>query len=120
MSSVFSRRLAGVRGQCAKVVVTHDDAVVTSWPLECEQPDLGTIEQLAHLALAARRIDCRVHVEDATEAFVAVLELVGLADLLVRAAPTPPPSALGEVLGQPEDTEEPGVDEVVVPDDPVA
>jgi hypothetical protein len=102
-------------------VVTHDDVVVTSWPLECTQPDLGTVEQLAHLALAARRIDCRVHVEDASAPFVAVLELVGLAELLVREAPAAGgPDALREVLGQPEDREQSGVDEVVVPDDPVA
>src|SRR4051794_22077690 len=101
MSSTSRRRLAGVRDACARVVVTHDDVVVTSWPLECAQADLGTVERLAHLTLAARRIDCRVHVEDASAPFVAVLELVGLAELLVRETPpTGEPGALREVLGQ--------------------
>jgi hypothetical protein len=64
--------------------VTHNDAVVTSWPLPCRPPDLGMVEQLARLALTARRIGCVVHVQDASPQLNAVLELVGLADVLTK------------------------------------
>ena len=109
--------VAGVRGRGARVVVTHAGAVVTSWALPCRHPDLGMVEDLARLALAARRIDCAVHVQDASAELAAVLELVGLADVLTPASAS---SALGKVEGEAELGEQPGVDEVVVPDDPVA
>jgi hypothetical protein len=78
------------------------------------------VEDLARLALAARRINCAVHVQDASAELAAVLELVGLAGVLTQ----PPANATGaplrQVEGQAELGEQPGVDEVVVPDDPVA
>jgi hypothetical protein len=60
-----------------------------------------------------------VHVEDASPELAAVLELVGLASVLTPER-TGVAESLREVLGQAEDGEEPGVDEVVMPDDPVA
>ena len=55
--------------------------------------------------------------QDPSEELAAVLELVGLAEVLTPAAAS---GALRKVEGQAELGEEPGVDEVVVPDDPVA
>jgi hypothetical protein len=57
---------------------------------------------------------CRIELRDPGADLVALIDLVGLRDVV-------PVSALRvEVLGEPEDGEQARVDEVVVPDDPVA
>ena len=63
------------------------------------------VEQLARLRLEARRAGVDVALVDPPPALVELLELVGLRL---------------EVLGQTEGGEVPRVEEVVVPDDPVA
>ncbi|MFP5318689.1 MAG: hypothetical protein ACLGI2_10400 [Acidimicrobiia bacterium] len=78
------------------------------WPLPlCA--DLGLVDALAHLQLAARRAGGRIEVRGASPDLAGLLELVGLAGALAV-----------EVGGEPEGGEEVGVQEVVVPDDPVA
>lgn len=86
----------------ARVVIVHGVAEVASWPIEGS--GLAFVEELAWLALAARRAGYAVRLRD-VDADVA--RLLGLA-------------GLSEVFGQPEVPEQGGVEEVVVPDDPVA
>lgn len=54
--------------------------------LRCEVGDLAAdvigVEALARLALAARRRDCRVELAGATPQLCALVELLGLADVL--------------------------------------
>jgi hypothetical protein len=92
----------------AEVVLFCQDAEVASWPLICRNGvDLSVVDELARLQLEARRQGCSIWLRHACPDLAGLLELVGLADVL-------------QVGGQPEELEEAGVEEVVVPDDPVA
>jgi hypothetical protein len=89
----------------ATAVIVRGDTEVATWPVVGPgRPDLATVEAVARLHLHARRLGCAVRLRDLCPELAALLELVGL----------------GEVVGQPEDGEEPGVEEVVVGDDPIA
>lgn len=80
---------------------------MASWPLRCEGPvDLAVVDMLARWQLDARRHGCRIWLRRACPEMVELLQLVGLDDVL-------------QVGGEPEGGEEGGVQEVVVPDDPV-
>ena len=65
-------------------------------------PDLALVDALARLQLAARRQGRQIRIVNPPPELVELLDLVGLRV---------------EVLGEPEDGEQPGVEEVVVPDD---
>jgi hypothetical protein len=91
-----------------EVVLLCGDAEVASWPLVCGNGvDLAVVDDLARLSLAARRQGCSIWLRQACPDLVGLLQLVGLAGVL-------------QVGGQAEEGEEAGVEEVVVPDDPVA
>jgi len=92
----------------AEVVLLCDDAEVASWPLLCvDGVDLAVIDELARMQLDARRRGCSIWLRHACPDLVELLRLVGLAGVL-------------QVGGQTEGGEQAGVEEVVVPDDPVA
>jgi hypothetical protein len=93
----------------AEVVLLRDGAEVACWPLLCEpgRVDLRAVDALARLQLEARRQGCTVWLRRACPDLVQLLGLVGLAGVL-------------QVSGQAESLEQGGVEEVVVPDDPVA
>ncbi|QGV78904.1 STAS domain-containing protein [Streptomyces ficellus] len=57
------------------------------------RPNLATVEALARLRLTAQRRGRRMTVRDAQPALRALLELVGLADLLLVTPPATPPAA---------------------------
>jgi hypothetical protein len=109
----------------AEVVLLHDGAEVASWPLMCEggTVDLRVVNALARLQLNARRQGCTVWLRDACPTLVELVELVGLAGVLEVRRPAreagPEVSPHLEVRRQAEGLEERGVEEVVVPDDPV-
>lgn len=90
----------------AEVVLLCDGVEVASWPLLCDggRVDLGTVDALARLQLEARRRGCTVWLRHACPDLIELLELVGLL----------------EVIRQAERLVQGGVEEVVVPDDPVA
>jgi ABC-type transporter Mla MlaB component len=92
----------------AEVVLLRDGVEVASWPL-CVQGrvDLAAVDALARLQLEARRQGCTVWLRGACPDLIHLLELVGLAGVL-------------QVSRQAEGLEQAGVEEVVVPDDPVA
>jgi hypothetical protein len=93
------------RDPITEVVVRRGDVELARWTVDCDgQPDLGTVDDLARLQLAARRLGWSVRLGGAAAAMCELLELAGLT----------------EVLGEPECGEEVGVEEVVVTDDPVA
>jgi hypothetical protein len=93
----------------AEVVLLRDGAEVARWPLLCEdgRVDLGAVNAVARLQLEARRQGCTVWLRHACPDLIQLLELVGLAPVL-------------QVGRQAEGLEQGGVEEVVVPDDPVA
>jgi hypothetical protein len=93
----------------AEVVLVRDGAEVACWPLLCAQGrvDLAAVDALARLQLAAHRQGCTVWLRHACPDLIQLLELVGLAGVL-------------QVGRQAEGLEQGGVEEVVVPDDPVA
>lgn len=85
-----------------------DSAEVASWPLVCRDGvNLSVVDELARLQLDARRQGCSIWLRRACPDLVELLRLVGLSEVL-------------QVGGQPEDLEQGGVEEVVMPDDPVA
>lgn len=90
----------------AEVVLLRDGVEVASWPLRCAdgRVDLGAVNALARLQLEARRQGCTVWLRHACPDLIELLELAGLL----------------QVVGQAEGGEQGGVEEVVVPDDPVA
>jgi hypothetical protein len=98
----------------AEVVLLCAGAEVASWPLVCGgRLDLSVVDQLARLQLEARRQGCSIWLREACPELVALLRFAGLAGL-VRVG-----RGL-QVGGEPEELEQAGVEEVVVPDDPVA
>jgi hypothetical protein len=99
------------------VVLARGDVDVATWPLGAEgRPDLALVNELARLQLAAKRLGCTVRLVAASAELTQLLELVGLLSLFAgRGAPL-----RVEMFGQAEGGEQVGVEEVVVPDDPVA
>lgn len=88
------------------VMVDPDGAEVARWPLPSRRPlDLSVVDELARMALAARRQGCTLRVRAPRAALVELLDLAGLRV---------------EVLGQSECRELGGVEEIVMPDDPPA
>lgn len=52
-----------------------------------EEADLGTVEQLCRLQLAARQLGCRILVHDFSDPLRSLITGVGLADLLLDEGP---------------------------------
>jgi hypothetical protein len=95
------------------VVLMRGDDEVASWTLRPQRPDLARAEELARLQLAAKRMGCRIHLRHAGDRLLALLDLIGLRDVVTVA------ELRVEVVGQPERGEQAGVDEVVVRGDPL-
>lgn len=101
------------QGWEAVVQVVDGDVVVAAFPLAAvARPDLGVVDRLARLQLAARRLGCSIRLRNPGEELCGLLELAGLDDV-VPASPVLPLEPGGETEG----TEELGVQEVVPPRD---
>ena len=97
-------------------MVTPDGAIVTSWPLTgAERPDLALADRLARCQLAARRLGWAIEVHGAEGPLADLLDLLGWCGVVLTVVARP---AGSEVLGQAEEREQLGVEEVVVADDP--
>lgn len=97
------------------VVLVRDDLELASWPLLVGGgADLAAVARLARLQLAARRRGCSLQLRHACPQLLELLELVGLDEVVPAAG-----RLGGEVGGEVEGREQGGVEEVVVPDDPV-
>jgi len=102
-------------GHAAALVVLADGKTeLASWPLLVDGPvDFDAVERLAGLQLAARRMGWSIELRLACSDLVALLDLAGLADVIRLESRQP-----GR---EPEGGEQPlGVEEVVIPDDPIA
>lgn len=93
----------------------REETELLSWPLWVDdgRVDLSVVETLARWQLEARRRGCTVRLRRACPQVLQLLDLVGLAGVVAECP-------LREVGGQAEGGEEPGVEEAVVADDPVA
>ena len=107
------RRRSVQRARNALVVVARGDTPIASWQLRDRSPDLATVDLLARVQLAARRLGWSVCVYEAGTELSQLLAFAGLSDVV-------PVVRSGEMLGQTERGEEVGVEEVVQPDDPSA
>ena len=103
------------------------DEEVGSWGLVCttDRPDLGLVEEVARLQLAAHRMGCSIWLRHACPDLALLLDLVGLRSVVGPAPRSRGRSGPGrfrplQAVGEAEGGEEAGVEEVVVPDDPVA
>ena len=97
----------------AEVVLLRGDEEVAGWALVgTGRPDIGLVDEVARLQLAAKRAGCSISLRNACPDLLRLLDLAGLCDVGGR-RPL-------QVVGEAEDGEEVGVEEVVVPDDPVA
>lgn len=97
------------------VVLARGDAEVASWPLAGQdRPDLAVVGQLVRWQLWAGRLGCSIYLRDPPADLLALLELVGLAEIVPCGR-----AALRQVGGETEGSEQPGIEEVVVPHDPI-
>ena len=97
----------------AEVVLLRGDEEIASWALlGTGRPDLDMVNEVARLQLAARRLGCSIWLRHACPDLLQLLELVGLYDLAWRRSL--------QVVREAEGGEEAGVEEAVMPDDPVA
>ena len=86
MNSVGGRRRSSVRRpeRDAIVVLAVGGAEMASWPLAgSSHPDLTVIDTLARFALAARRLGGAVTIRGAGPELLALIDFVGLDDVLV-------------------------------------
>jgi hypothetical protein len=90
----------------ATLVVVAEDGTELRVGEIARAPDLGCVDRIAKLQLAARRCGMRLVVRDPHPNLAGLLELCGLSGLVGL-----------EPLGQPEGREQLGVDEVVQPGD---
>ncbi|MGH3931450.1 MAG: hypothetical protein ACRDTF_15940 [Pseudonocardiaceae bacterium] len=101
------------RDTYAMVVLIQGDAEVASWPLTgWGRPDLAVVDELARWQLTARRLGCSIRLRDVCGELSELLDLVGLGAAMT--------GLRFEAGGQAEGGEQVGVEEVVMPDDPVA
>ena len=105
----------------AVVVLARDGVEVASWPLEVHGPvDLSVVDDLARLQLAARRLGCSIKLRDPSGELTALLAFLGLARAIAGSTGPILEAVVLQVVGEAEGGEQRGVEEVVVPDDPVA
>lgn len=118
MTSAVDSRRTRVSGPdvVAVVVLTCGAIEVTSWPLTVRgSVDVSLVDDVARLHLAARRLGCTVRLRHACPELSELLELAGLAKIEAGG------SELGlQARGKAESGEQVGVEEVVMPDDPIA
>jgi hypothetical protein len=86
MNSFGGRRQSSVRrtGGDATVVLAVGGTEMATWPLAgSTRPDLSVIDTLARFALAARRMGGDVTVRGAGPELLALIDFVGLDDVIV-------------------------------------
>lgn len=95
------------------VVLLDGDGEVGRWWLPARRADLSVVDDLARLALSARRRGWTMQLRQPCAALSELLVVVGLAELIADGGPL-----LGQLGRQPEEAEQLGAEEVVVPRDP--
>jgi hypothetical protein len=113
MSKEERRLVAGAGdGSRSLVVVVAGDVEVIVLPLDGLRPDLALVDALARLQVAARRRGRSLELREPCRELCELLELVGLADVIVAQA-----GSAVEAEREAEGGEELGVQEVVQPRD---
>ncbi len=106
------------------MVLVRGDVELASWPLPGrDRPDLAVVDTLARLQLAARRRGCSIRLRDACVELLELLDLLGLGEIVAPREGDGGYRAAGlsrKAGGEAEGSEQVGVEEVMVPDDPVA
>ncbi len=77
-------RRADLPGLCERVcaLLTESGADVALCDVAGVEPDAVTVDALARLQLAARRLDCQVRLRHASDALLDLLTFMGLRDVL--------------------------------------
>jgi hypothetical protein len=115
-SALVGRRTGMGRVLHGVVVLVRDGAEVARWPITTGRPpDVGLLDVLARLQLVVRRVGCSARVVDPSAELADLVRFAGLGWLVDGCR-----SVGRQVGGEPEEGEQPGVEEVVVTDDPVA
>ncbi|MGH3799176.1 MAG: hypothetical protein ACRDTD_03410 [Pseudonocardiaceae bacterium] len=98
------------------MVLVRGDAEVASWPLAgWDRPGLAVVDELARWQLVARRLGCSIRLRGTCVELWELLDLLGLGEVVSGVA-----GLCREAGGQAEGGEQVGVEEVVMPDDPVS
>src|SRR5262245_25486563 len=92
------------------VVVVHDGIELVSVELAQGRPDLALVDALARLQLLVSRFGGRIHLRDACPELCGLLDLVGLATVLPAGSEAS--ASAVKLVGQAEDGEQRGVEEV--------
>ena len=104
------------REPAATVVLSCAGDDVATWTIiRSTGADLGMVHTLARLQLLAHRIGCTIEIRDPSPELIGLLDFVGLAEVLGT-----PRELWVEMVRETEGGEQVGVEEVVMPDDPVA
>jgi hypothetical protein len=104
------------------VVIARDGEVLAAVEPPPGPPDLALVDALARLQLALAPFGCSIGLRDPCPALRALLDLVGLATVLgsePAEGPEPAAGSAPQFGGQAELLEDGGVQEVVVPLDPL-
>ena len=108
--------LPGLCKRVATLVEEPGHCTVVCDAAEVIEPDLGTVDTLARMQLAARRLGGRLVVRHASVELRSLLEFAGLSEIVALYPDLPI-----ELRGQVEEGEEPlGVEEEAEVDDPIA
>ncbi len=67
------------------LVCSHSGGEVARWPLERDRGDLETVDEVARLQLAAKRLGCEIRLLDAKPELWELLELAGLTEVMHEA-----------------------------------
>jgi ABC-type transporter Mla MlaB component len=75
-----------LEGLCKRVctIFERSDARVALCDVSGVDPDAVTVDALARLQVAARRRGCRVHLQNASDELVELVEFMGLDDVLIE------------------------------------
>jgi hypothetical protein len=104
------------RDREATVVLSCAGDDVAIWSItHWDRRDLAIVDALARLQLFAHRIGCTIEVRDPCPELTGLLDLAGLAEVLGMPRVLPV-----ETVRETEGGEEAGVEEVVMPDDPIS
>jgi hypothetical protein len=99
------------------VILTRGETELARWPFRTGgSADLGAVEQLARLQMAARRLGLSIRLRDPGSGLWELLDLAGLATLVAGESVLELAVEMGR---EPEGGEEVGVKEGMEPGDPI-
>jgi hypothetical protein len=101
------------------VVLVRQDEELARWPLALGgRPCLSDVDDLARLQLTARRLGCSIRLHGVGRDLWQLLDLSGLAQVVATGDGAD--GLVVEVRGEPKGGEQVGIEEGVIPGDPLA